>query len=56
MYIAIDINLTDFNHTVIFFTVCLGAFGDMAKCLELAEETPKLSRRSGHQLERQRYK
>jgi len=32
--------------------VCLGAFGDIAKCLELAEETPKLSRRSGHQLER----
>ena len=34
------------------FSVCLGASGDIAKCLELAEETPKLSRRSAHQLER----
>ena len=34
------------------FLVCLGASGDIAKCLELAQETPKLSRRSGHQLER----
>ena len=33
-------------------SVCLGASGDIPKCLELAQETPKLSRRSGHQLER----
>ena len=33
-------------------SVCLGASGDIRKCLDLAQETPKLSRRSGHQLER----
>ena len=32
--------------------MCLGASGDIAKCLELADETPRVSRRSGHQLER----
>ena len=35
-----------------FFSVCLGASNDIDKCLELAKETPKLARKSGHQLER----
>ena len=34
------------------FSVCLGASNDIDKCLELAKETPKLARKSGHQLER----
>ena len=32
--------------------VCLGASGDIARCLDLARETPKLARKTGHQLER----
>ena len=35
-----------------FLTVCLGANAEIAKCLDLARETPKLARKSGHQLER----
>ena len=37
---------------IVSVSVCLGASGDIRKCLDLAQETPKLSRRSGHQLER----
>ncbi len=33
-------------------SVCLGASGDIPKCLALAAEAPSLARRSGHQLER----
>ena len=37
---------------LLYFAVCLGASNDIAKCLDLAKETPKLARKSGHQLER----
>jgi len=30
----------------------LGASGDIGRCLEFAKETPRLARRTGHQLER----
>ena len=40
------------NFSFLFFSVCLGASNDIDKCLELAKETPKLARKSGHQLER----
>lgn len=40
------------RNVVLFLAVCLGASGDIGKCLELAQGTPKLSRKSGHQLER----
>ena len=41
-----------FKWLMVSVSVCLGASGDIRKCLDLAQETPKLSRRSGHQLER----
>ena len=37
---------------VLQFLVCLGSCGDIERSLALAEETPKLVRKSGNHLER----
>ena len=52
MFLNYQIHILILFLTKFYLTVCLGASGDIARCLDLARETPRLARKTGHQLER----